>query len=364
MKDPSRGVVAPMAAAAAAFAKMSGASGTSGPQATDLDGGRPAEGLSVDPTPFVHPQLQPFIAPIQQMVGPPGLDDEILAGRRKLDFSKPPMAEPPWFERLVPGLPGEPDVRIYVINAAPADRTGKPAILHIHGGGFVMRDARSAVQHLQELALQLDCVIVTVDYRLAPETPFPGALNDNYASLKWLHANAAELGVDRARIALMGDSAGGGHAAMLAIALRDRGEALLVYQALVYPMLDDRTGSTRKVPPNQGLMVWSPQENRFGWSAHLGSPAGSVDLPYGSVPARVEDLCGLPPTFIGVGAVDLFVDEDIEYARRLIAAGVPTELIVVPGAFHGFDGLVQAEIVQQFNAALVSALRTALHPAR
>ena len=321
------------------------------------------EGLT-DPTPFVHPELRPFIAPIQQMIGPAGLDDRILAARRKLDFGKPPMAQPPWFERVVPGLPGEPDVRVYVINAAPGDEAEKPAILHIHGGGFVMRDAKSAIQHLQELALQLDCVIVTVDYRLAPETPFPGALNDNYAGLKWLCENAVELGVDRARIALMGDSAGGGHAAMLAIALRDRGEALLVYQALVYPMLDDRTGSTRETPPHQGLVVWSPQENRFGWSALLGVRAGSRDVPYGSVPARVEDLRGLPPTFIGVGAIDLFVDEDIEYARRLIAAEVPTELIVVPGAFHGFDGLVQAKIVQQFNAALVSALRAALYPRR
>ena len=328
---------------------------------TELEAGPDAEGRASDPTPFVHPQLRPFIAPIQQMIGPLGLDDEILTARRKLDFGKPPTAHPPWFERVVPGLPGEPDVRVYVINAACGGDPERPAILHIHGGGFVMRDAKSAIQHMQELALQLDCVIVTVDYRLAPETPFPGALNDCYASLKWLHANAAELGVDRARIALMGDSAGGGHAAMLAITLRDRGEALLVYQALVYPMLDDCTGSTRTVPPNQGLMVWSPQENRFGWSALLGCPAGSVDVPYGSVPARVDDLRGLPPTFIGVGAIDLFVDEDIEYARRLIAAGVPTELIVVPGAFHGFDGLVQAPIVQQFNAALINALRNALH---
>ncbi len=314
----------------------------------------------IDPIPLVHPELRSFVASIQQMIGPPGLDSETLAARRKLDFSKPPIARPPWFERIVPGLPGAPDVRVYVINATAGGEAEKPAILHIHGGGFVMRDAKSAIWHLQELALQLDCVIVTVDYRLAPETPFPGALNDNYAGLSWLYKNATELGVDRARIALMGDSAGGGHAAMLAIAARDRGEAPLVYQALIYPMLDDRTGSTRKTPPHQGLIVWTPQENRFGWTSLLGVPAGSRDVPAGSVPARVEDLRGLPPTFIGVGSIDLFVDEDIEYARRLIAAGVPTELIVVPGAFHGFDGLVQANIVQQFNAALLAALSNAL----
>lgn len=330
---------------------------------TERDLRHVAEGRPSDPTRFVHPQLRPFIATIQAMVGPPGLDDEILAARRKLEFGKPPTAHPPWFERTIPGLPGEPDVRLYVINAAAGGDVERPAILHIHGGGFVMRDARSGIQHLQDLALDLDCVIVTVDYRLAPETPFPGALNDNYAALKWLCDHVAELGVDRARIALLGESAGGGHAAMLAIALRDRGEALLVYQALVYPMLDDRTGSIRETPPHQGLIVWSPQENRFGWSALLGVPAGSREVPYGAAPARVEDLRGLPPTFIGVGAIDLFVDEDIEYARRLIGAGVPTELMVVPGAFHGFDGLGQAKIVQQFNAALISALRNALYPA-
>jgi acetyl esterase/lipase len=158
----------------------------------------------------------------------------------------------------------------------------------------------------------------------------------------------------------MGESAGGGHAAMLAIAARDRGEVPLVYQALIYPMLDDRTGSTRKPPPYIGAVFWTPEENRFGWTSLLGVPAGSARVPNGAVPARIRDLRGLPPAFIGVGSIDLFVDEDIDYARRLIDAGVPTELNVVPGAFHGFDNLGMTSIAKQFKSALIAALASAL----
>jgi acetyl esterase/lipase len=146
---------------------------------------------------------------------------------------------------------------------------------------------------------------------------------------------------------------------MLAIAARDRGEVPLVYQALVYPMLDDRTGSTRSVPPYMGVVIWVPESNRFGWSSLLGVPAGSAHVPYGAVPARIDNLSGLPPAFIGVGSIDLFADEDIEYARRLVDAGVATELNVVPGAFHGFDLFANTSIARQFNAALEAALRRA-----
>ncbi|WP_083836074.1 alpha/beta hydrolase fold domain-containing protein [Sphingomonas elodea] len=170
----------------------------------------------------------------------------------------------------------------------------------------------------------------------------------------------AQLGVDRERIALMGESAGGGHAAMLAIAARDRGEVPLVLQLLVYPMLDDRTGSTRMPPDLVGAIGWTPAQNRFGWSSFLGVPAGSPSVPYGSVPARVADLRGLPPAFIGVGSIDLFVEEDMDYARRLIGAGVSTDLLVVPGAYHGFYGAVpQAPVSIRFVAAMHDALRRA-----
>ena len=206
-------------------------------------------------------------------------------------------------------------------------------------------------------------MIVSVQYRLAPETRFPGPLEDAYAGLKWLHGNAAALGVDPGRIVVMGESAGGGLAAMLTIAARDRGEVPVAFQALIYPMLDDRTGSSRPVPPHIGQLIWTAESNRKGWQALLGRRPGAATQPEGAVPARVKNLKGLPPTFIGVGSIDLFVNEDVEFARRLIDADVPTELLVIPGAFHGFQLIVpRAAISQQFNAALDAALARALSP--
>jgi acetyl esterase/lipase len=230
----------------------------------------------------------------------------------------------------------------------------------MHGGGFVAGRAVEGIHALQQVARDNDCVIVTVDYRLAPEARFPESLEDNYAALKWLHGSASSLGVDRSHIVVMGESAGGGHAAMLAIAARDRGEVPIAFQLLIYPMLDDRTGSSRGVPPHLGAYLWTPASNRFGWSSFLGIPAGSRVVPAGAVPARVENLAGLPPAFVGVGSIDLFVDEDMEYARRLIDSGVPTELCVVPGGYHGFDiiapeGAKSKTFRATWNAALATA---------
>jgi acetyl esterase/lipase len=147
-------------------------------------------------------------------------------------------------------------------------------------------------------------------------------------------------------------------------AISDRGEVPVLFQSLIYPMLDDRTGSTRVPPPHIGKLVWTAESNRYGWRSFLGMEPGGKDVPAAGVPARVEKLAGLPPAFIGVGAIDLFIDEDIEYARRLIDAGVPTELQVVPGAFHGFDIFARdKEIVKRFNAAKVHALRAAFREA-
>ena len=313
-----------------------------------------------DPGPYVAPELQRYVPMMLAMARAP-LTAETLATMRKsaLGYALPVLPQPIWVEKKIAGPEGAPELRVYVVNAGEAGIL-KPAILYMHGGGFIFGAARTDIRRLQEIASALDCVIVSVDYRLAPETPFPGSLEDNYTGLKWLYANAEKLGVDRTRIAVMGESAGGGHAAMLAIAARDRGEVPLVYQALIYPMLDDRTGSTIVKPPQQGALIWSPEKNRFGWSSLLGVSAGSVRVPPGAVPARVKDLRGLPPAFIGVGSIDLFVDEDIEYARRLIGLGIPVTLEVVPGAFHGFDGIPGTKTGEVFRAALVRALGTAL----
>lgn len=261
--------------------------------------------------------------------------------------------------RLVRGAKGAPPVPVKVIGA----RLGgvpRPAVLHIHGGGMILGRVADTIVASQRLAAELDCVVVEADYRLSPETPFPGPLDDCYSALSWLHENADALGVDRARIAIMGESAGGGLAAMLAIAARDRGAIPLCYQVLIYPMLDDRTGSTIRVPSFIGRIGWNEAGNRFGWSSFLGRPAGSPKVPYGAVPARTADLAGLPPAFIGVGAIDLFVDEDIVYAERLVRAGVATQLHVTPGAYHGFDFIApQSRAATEFAAAWKSALRAA-----
>jgi len=312
---------------------------------------------AIDPLRLVNPQYRPFFPMLRQMADMAPISALNLAQRRKPmpQFASPALATPTVVERVIPGPKGAPNVRVYVINAGPGE---KPGLLHIHGGGFVTGEAKNDLRTLQEIALAVDGVIVSVDYRLAPETRFPGALEDNYAGLKWLYANAAALGVDRRRIAVMGESAGGGHAAMLAIAARDRGEVPIMFQVLIYPMLDDRTGSTRPAPPQVGQILWRAADNRFGWTSLLGVPAGSAHVPDGSVPARLENFNGLPPAFIAVGSIDLFVDEDIEYARRLVDAGIPAELHVYPGCFHGFNGM-PTDITRQFNEARRAALKGA-----
>ncbi|MGB8363291.1 MAG: alpha/beta hydrolase [Rhizomicrobium sp.] len=239
-------------------------------------------------------------------------------------------------ERLVPGPAGAPDVRVLVYSPPGTQATPRPAYLHVHGGGYVLGTPEVNDGSNRTLAAELGCIVVSVDYRLAPETRFPGALEDCYAALVWLHAEAERLGVDRGRIAIGGDSAGGGHAAALAVFARDRGEVPICLQLLDAPMLDDRTGSTSDPHPYCGEFIWTPTNNRFGWRALLGVEPGGPDVPDEAVPARVRNLGGLPPAFVTVGALDLFLEENLEYVRRLIRAGVPAELHIIPGAFHGF----------------------------
>jgi acetyl esterase/lipase len=314
----------------------------------------------VDRYELVDPELRPALGPFRGWasrklsIGP---RTARLMRRLARVFGAKPLASPPYEERRLPGPPGAPQVPVYLINRRPG-AAPRPAILHMHGGGYVIGDARSSVALLQPLAQELDCLVVTVEYRLAPDTPFPGALEDNYRALRWLAQNAQELGVDSRRIAVMGESAGGGHAAMLAVAARDRGEVPIAGQVLIYPMLDDRTGASATAPNSH--FVWNAASNRYGWSALLGVPAGSPEVPAGAVPARLAELRGLPPAFIGVGSLDLFFDEDREYARRLQAAGVPVRLEVIEGAYHGFDFFrPQAAASRRLRAAWMAALRQA-----
>jgi acetyl esterase/lipase len=309
---------------------------------------------------FVDPELRPAARQVMAGSGQTGTftDETLRAMRGGTPPSPPLLPDVPVRELRIPARGSLPEVVVQLVNAHPGKT--KPAILHTHGGGYILGSAKSEVRFLQETARTLDCTIASVEYRLAPETRYTGSVEDNYAGLAWLHRNAGELGVDADRIALMGESAGGGHAALLAIAARDRGEVPLVLQALIYPMLDDRTGSSRTVPPHIGAIGWDPPANRYGWRSFLGTEPGGSGVPAAGVPARLDDLRGLAPAFVAVGGVDLFVSEDIDYARRLTDAGVPTELLLVPGAFHGFDRVApETRLSRSFTAAKHEALRRA-----
>ena len=263
-------------------------------------------------------------------------------------------------DQSVPGPHGEPAVRVRIYQ--PNDRPSLlPALLWIHGGGYVMGDIEQDDRLMKQLVKRVGCVAVSVDYRLAPEHPFPAPVEDCYAGLKWLFAHAGELGVDPSRIAIGGASGGGGLTAGLALLARDRGEVQVAFQLLIYPMIDDRNVT----PASYAITdprVWHRESNRLGWKAYLGRDGGGDDVSPYAAAARATDLTNLPPAYIPVGALDLFIDENIEYAQRLIQAGVPTELHVYPGAFHGFDLFApSAAVSKQFKAERDHALKRALH---
>ncbi|BBZ11111.1 esterase [Mycobacterium branderi] len=256
------------------------------------------------------------------------------------------------------GLRSPGDVEVLTLDSGAGVRLFRPtstaestpALLWIHGGGYVLGRASQDDKLCRRFSRELGATVASVDYRLAPEHPYPAPLEDCYSALTWLARLPA---VDPARIAIGGASAGGGLAAALALLARDRGEITPALQLLAYPMLDDRSANNPSLP---SYRLWSPSSNRFGWAAYLGDADPQV-----AVPARRDDLSGLPPAWIGVGTHDLFHDEDLAYAERLTQAGVPCHVEVVPGAFHGFDLLVpKAKVSQAFFASQCASLRTAL----
>lgn len=304
---------------------------------------------------LVDPALRPLLEAWPTAV----LSDDNLAELREKERALPLPAVTPndvaREERRVPGPVGAPDITLLIYT--PQGTGPFPCLYHVHGGGYVGGAAAPLEFMHRPLAEELGCVIVSVDYRLAPETRFPDNVEDCYAGLSWVTANAAALRIDPTRTGVTGESAGGGLAAALALLARDRGEIDLAFQLLTYPMLDDRTGVSSDPHPHVGEFIWTPHNNRYGWRALLGREPGGEDVSPYAAPARAQDLMGLPPTFIMTGALDLFLEEDLEYARRLMRAGVPTELHVYPGAFHGFDIMPGAEIAESARLHRVDALR-------
>jgi acetyl esterase/lipase len=297
------------------------------------------------PTPEFHPELRRVARHIpKQLVT--AVTVPFLRAAERLMWRKTPDG----IEVLT--LPSGVGIRLF----RPPGVTGQgPALLWIHGGGYVIGRAAQDDVLCRRYARELGATVASVEYRLAPEHPYPAPLEDCYSALTWLTRLPS---VDPTRAAIGGGSAGGGLAAALALLTQDRGEIHLAAQLLVYPMLDDRTVD-RKGLDNPGLRLWNQSSNKYGWSAYLGGADPEV-----AVPARRADLGGLPPAWMGVGTFDLFHDEDLAYAERLNAAGVPCEVEVVPGAFHGFDGIVpKAQVSQAFFNSQCALLRRAFAPA-
>ncbi|MFN8032293.1 MAG: alpha/beta hydrolase [Mycobacterium sp.] len=252
--------------------------------------------------------------------------------------------------------------RVPALVFAPTASAGRrPGILYLHGGGMIVGSPRSEAMGSGRLAREVDAVVVSPDYRLAPEHPFPAALDDCMATLHWMRDNADDLGIDPDRLAVTGSSAGGGLSAAVAQRAYDEGITLRA-QVLVYPMIDDRT-VLRDDHNGRGRFLWTPESNRFGWTAYLGRPPRPSDAPDYAAPARRENLSGLAPAWVGVGDLDLFFDESVDYAGRLRAAGVECELVTVAGMYHGADGLAAKHpSMKDFRRGVSDHLRRYLSP--
>jgi acetyl esterase/lipase len=322
--------------------------------------------MNIDLTELLDPELK---GPIKMMLSqmPPMSFDNLpaarAASRQMMAEMKEQMPDIPGVtteDRTIPGPEDSPDVAIRIYR--PEKQSGRlPALLWIHGGGYMLGEIDQEDFTAKQFTLAGECAVVSVDYRLAPEHPYPAPLEDCYAALKYLSAHAEELGVDRSRIAIGGASAGGGLAAGLALLARDRAEVKTAFQLLVYPMIND----CNTAPASQTLpdtIFWTRENNLIGWRAYLGYEPGREGISCYAAAYRATNLEGLPPAYIAVGGLDLFAQEDIEYSRRLIEAYVPTELHVYPGGCHAFDMLVpEADISKRFTTDIHRALKRALH---
>ena len=304
---------------------------------------------------LVDPQVWPIVDLLPSFTFDRATLDQVRAdfAARFADLPEIPLAPTIHTARRADGSP----IELYRFDPHP-DATGRAALFHIHGGGMVLGSVPDMQFGPSSLAAALGIPVVSVEYRLAPETPFPGPQQDCLDGLAWLATNAAELGIDPDRIAAIGESAGGGLAAATALMARDTGGPRLAAQVLVYPMLDHRTGgdACRWNNRSTGEWVWNRSANQFGWEALRGDYSAEDARKGWFSPALADDLTGLPPTLLLTGSLDLFFDEDLDYARRLVDAGVPVELHSYPGAIHAFNMVAEAAIRQAFNRDLTGGI--------
>ncbi len=303
-----------------------------------------------------YDKIDPELKPALEALPPLEITRENVAMIRELMASRPTPESP--FEVIeeplsVPGPDGDVPIYVYRKDA----RKDQAALLWIHGGGYIIGSAQD--ERARTIAHELDCTVVSVEYRLAPEHPFPAGPEDCYAVLEWMFANAGELGIDAARVAIGGASAGGGMAAGVALMNRDRANHPLVLQLLLYPMVDNLHDTESGQYENHP--VWNQGTSFRAWEMYLDGEPG-VDAPAYAAAARASDLSGLPPAYVCVGAEDLFRDEDVAYAQRLNAADVACELAVFPGLYHGADmfvpdAAISRRLQRSFLAALGDALR-------
>jgi acetyl esterase/lipase len=325
-----------------------------------------SKNMILDLTELLDPELK---GPIKMMLNqmPPTNFNDIPAARaastQMMAAMKAQMPVIPGViteDHTIPGPKGSPNVKVRIYR--PEKQAGLlPALLWIHGGGYMLGDLDQEDFNAKQLTLAAECVVASVEYRLAPEHPYPAPLEDCYAALKWLSTHADELKINRSHIAVGGGSAGGGLAAGLAVLARDRAEAQVMFQLLVYPMINDYNIA----PASDTLpdaLFWTRESNLIGWRSYLGCAPGTEGISCYAAAYRATNLEGLPAAYITVGDIDLFAQEDVDYSRRLIAAGIPTELHVYPGGCHAFDMLVPgADITKRFTADIHRALKRALH---
>ncbi len=285
--------------------------------------------------------------------------DDIVATRAR--SAADPRDEPSAAGRAVAVTDHTTDAGVLVrVFTPPGVGPAAPLLYGIHGGGQVLGSLAESDTEFREMAVAIGCVVASPEYRLAPEHPFPAAIDDCYEGLVWVVGAAEELGVDPGRVAVGGGSAGGGLAAALALVARDRGGPAIAFQWLIFPMLDDR-GVSESSHIDLDPRTWTRADDRNAWRAVLGEAFGTDDVSPYAAPARATDLRGLPPAYIAVGDLDLYLDEDVDYALRLGRAGVPAELHVYPGALHGGDGgAPRSTQGRRWRRDMCDALRTGL----